>query len=181
MKRPEHISLEAVQDEPVSFAFDLPFGLAALDREPLKDLSPVRLEGTIARIEGGYALEGRYAFRGKLECSRCLVPYAFAVDEPFTLTLLPRKAGAVGEAELSREDLDVNFYEGDELAVAPIAEERVQMALPMKPLCREDCLGLCPRCGADRNAGPCGCKVEEADPRWGALADWKNATRSQKV
>src|SRR5215471_18919974 len=111
MKRPDHISLDAVQDEPVSFAFDLPFGLAHLDREPLKELSPVHLEGTITRIEGGYAIEGRYAFRGKLECSRCLAPYAFAVDEPFSLTLLPRKPGAPDEAELSREDLDVNSYE----------------------------------------------------------------------
>jgi uncharacterized protein len=181
MKRPDHISLDAVQDEPVSFAFDLPFALSALDREPLTELSPVHLEGQVSRIEGGYALDGRCSFQGKLECSRCLAPYAFAVEEPFALTLLPRKAGASDEAELSRQDLDVTFYEGDELAVAPIAEERVQMAIPMKPLCREDCLGLCPKCGADRNAGPCGCAGEEADPRWGALAEWKNATRSQKV
>jgi uncharacterized protein len=181
MKRPDHISLDGVQDDPVAFAFDLPFDLEAIDREPLRELSPVHLEGEISRIEGGFAIEGRYAFRGKLECSRCLLPYEFAVEEPFSLTLLPRKAGASEEKELSREDLDVNFYEGDELAVAPIAEERVQMAIPMKPLCREDCLGLCPKCGADRNAGACGCAGEESDPRWGALAEWKNATRSQKV
>ncbi len=181
MKRRDHIALEAVQDEPVSFAFDLPFALAALDREPLQEISPVHLEGQIARIEGGYAFDGRCAFRGKLECSRCLASYDFAVDEPFSLTILPRKAAGPEDAALSREDLDANFYEGDELAVAPIAEERVQMAIPMKPLCREDCLGLCPKCGADRNAGPCGCAGEDTDPRWGTLAEWKNATRSQKV
>ena len=48
-------------------------------------------------------------------------------------------------------------------------EERIQMAIPMKPLCREDCLGLCAQCCADRNVSPCDCAVEFIDPRWKAL------------
>jgi len=55
------------------------------------------------------------------------------------------------------------------VSVAPIVEERIQIALPMKPLCREDCRGLCPQCGADRNVSPCSCVVEFIDPRWRAL------------
>ncbi|MGH9368931.1 MAG: YceD family protein [Thermoanaerobaculia bacterium] len=181
MKHPNHIALDAVLEEPVRFAFDLPFALAALDREPLLAISPVRLEGTISRIEGGFALEGRCAFDGKLECSRCLAAYPFAMDEPFSLVLYRRSAGLPDVRELSREDLNMSFYEGDSVDLAPIAEERVQMAIPMKPLCREECLGLCPRCGKDRNLAPCGCVEEEGDPRWGALAQWKNATKSQKA
>jgi uncharacterized protein len=181
MKHPDHIALEAVRDEPVPFQFELPFSLAALDREPLLEISPVRLEGTISRIERGFALEARCAFRGKLECSRCLAAYPFAMDEPFALLLCKRPAASPDDRRLAEDDLDVTYYEDDHLAVAPIAEERVQMAIPMKPLCREDCLGLCPQCGEDRNLGPCGCGNEAPDPRWSALEGFRDATKSQKV
>jgi uncharacterized protein len=180
MKGAHRIDLQAVREEPVAVAFELPFGLGALDREPLLEISPVRLNGTISRIERGYLLEARCAFEGKLECSRCLAAYPFAADEPFSLVLAERSAAAAGERELAPEDLDLAFYEGDGIDVSPIAEERIQMSIPMKPLCREDCRGLCPRCGADRNVGTCDCATEEPDPRWAALAGVPAATRSQK-
>jgi len=181
MKHPEYLSLHAVLEEPVFFVFELPFALAALDREPLLAISPVRLEGTVARIEGGFSLEARCAFQGQLECSRCLAGYPFELDETFTLLLYPRAAGAAGLRELGKDEIDVSEYEDGKIAVAPIAEERVQMAIPMKPLCREECLGLCPQCGKDRNLAPCDCGDEAADPRWAALRAVPTATKSQKV
>lgn len=180
MKDANSIALEAVLDEPLSFEFELPFTLAALDREPLLEISPVRLSGSIARIEGGFALEAQCAFHGLLECSRCLAPYAFEADELFSLFLCRRPAPAAGGGELSREDIDVSYYEADLFPVAPIAEERVQMAIPMKPLCREECRGLCALCGEDLNLGACGCVSETADPRWNALRDLKGAGHAQK-
>jgi uncharacterized protein len=181
MKHPNHIALDAVLEEPVSFAFELPFSVAAIDREPLLEISPVRLEGTVSRIEKGFALDARCAFEGRLECSRCLAAYPFAVDEPFSVVLARRAARLPDERELARDDLDVSYFDGDAIDVAPIAEERIQMAIPMKPLCREDCLGLCPYCGKDRNVTPCDCAGEAADPRWVALEQWKNAAKSQKA
>ncbi len=181
MKHPNHIGLDAVLEDPIAFAFELPFSVSSIDREPLLEISPVRLEGTISRIEGGFALDARCAFEGKLECSRCLAAYPFAADEPFSVVLARRAAGLPDERELSRDDLDVSYFDGDSIDVGPIAEERVQMSIPMKPLCREECLGLCPRCGKDRNLTPCVCAEEAADPRWGALGQWKNAKKSQKA
>jgi uncharacterized protein len=181
MKHPESLCLDAVLEEPVSFVFELPFALAALDREPLLAISPVRLEGSVVRIEGGFSLEARCAFRGELECSRCLAGYPFELDERFTLLLYPRAAVAAGVRELRKDEIDVSEYEDGRIAVAPIAEERVQMAIPMKPLCREECLGLCPQCGKDRNLAPCECGDGAVDPRWTALRAFSNATKSQKV
>jgi uncharacterized protein len=83
--------------------------------------------------------------------------------------LLPRRPAVDGEVALQKNDLDVSFYDDPTVPVVPIAEERVQMAIPMKPLCREDCKGLCPRCGQDRNVLTCNCSLEETDPRWDAL------------
>ncbi len=186
MKHPEHISLDAVShDEPLPFAFELPFALEALDREPLLKISPVRLAGTVSRIEGGFALEAHCSFQGDLECSRCLAPFPFAVDEDFALLLYPKATGpgaaAASEETLGSDEADVVEYEGGQLLVGPVAEERVQLAIPMKPLCREECLGLCPQCGKDRNLAPCSCAEELVDDRWAALEAFRRATKSQKV
>jgi uncharacterized protein len=163
------LSLDSVLDEPLRFDVELPVGVSALDREPLVSVSPLHLSGEVARIEKGYALEAELVYEGQLECSRCLTAYPFREEDRFTLVLVPREKQPNGEVELETGDLDVLFYEDSVVPLSPIAEERVQMTLPMKPLCRPDCLGLCPTCGKDLNAGPCGCPSETVDPRWEAL------------
>jgi len=135
----------------------------------LRIIGDARIGGEVSRVEGGYSLGARLAWRGSLECSRCLAPYDFVHDERFSLLLYPRVAVASPELALAREDLDASFYDDPVVPVAPIVEERIQMAIPMKPLCREDCRGLCPRCGSDLNVSECSCVVEEVDPRWRAL------------
>jgi uncharacterized protein len=173
MKDRNTLSLEGVRDEPIPFVFELSFSLLGLDREPLVEISPVRLEGQVVRIEGGYSLEARLSYRGRLECSRCLAAYTFQTNEQFSLLLYKRVPLSSEELALEKQDLDVCFYEQPAIAVAPIVEERIQMAVPMKPLCREECRGLCPHCGQDLNLSPCGCNVKPIDPRWNALAELK--------
>lgn len=171
MKRPDALSLESVFEEPVAFDARLEVPLSTIDREPLVSLSPLALSGEVRRIEGGYAMDARIAYSGELECSRCLAAYPFREEEPFSLLLYPSSRRPTEEVELSAGDLDVLYYDEPVVALSPIAEERVQMALPMKPLCRPDCRGLCPGCGKDLNSmdGPCSCARETADPRWDAL------------
>jgi uncharacterized protein len=169
MKRQDLISLEAVLDEPLPFDCELDVAASSLGREPLLSLSPLRMSGEVARIEGGYALQARLVYEGELECSRCLAAYPFREAEDFSLLLYPRRAQPGGEVELGTDDLDLLYYADPTIELSPIAEERVQMAVPMKPLCREDCRGICPGCGKDLNLGACGCVPESADPRWEAL------------
>src|SRR5262249_54093933 len=80
MKHPESLSLESVLDEPLRFAGELEVPVSAIDREPLLTLSPLKLEGEVRRIEGGYALDARLVYDGELECSRCLAAYPFRED-----------------------------------------------------------------------------------------------------
>jgi len=173
VKDPNTISLEAAKDEPVAFDFELTVPAKSLDREPLLEVSPVRVAGEVSSIEAGYALTGELSWGGKLECSRCLAAYPFAADENFSLVLYKREPGEPDELQLDKDDLDVYFFEEAELSVRPIVEERIQMAVPMKPLCKEDCLGLCPTCGEDLNQGNCECREETIDPRWEALSKLK--------
>jgi uncharacterized protein len=66
---------------------------------------------------------------------------------------------------------ETQLLRGVEIDLEPIAREAVLLGLPLAPLCREDCAGLCAQCGADRNEVACGCAVEQHDPRWAALDD----------
>jgi uncharacterized protein len=163
------ISLESVSNEPLHLESELAVGASALDREPLLALSPLRLSGDVSRIEGGYALTARLSYDGQLECSRCLTAYPFHEDEEFSLVLYPRQKQPGTDLELDLGDLDTQYFDQPVIELSPIAEERVQMALPMKPLCRPDCLGLCPTCGKDLNLGSCACARDTVDPRWEAL------------
>jgi DUF177 domain-containing protein len=169
MKPPDAISLDAVLEEQVAFSFEVVFSAREFDREPLLEISPARIAGEVSRIEKGFVFAAHLDYSGRLECSRCLTSYPFRNSEDFSLVLRRRPAPRTGEIALQSEDLDEYFYDDELLSVAPIAEERIQMAIPMKPLCREDCRGLCPRCGQDLNATACGCVVETEDPRWEAL------------
>jgi len=170
MKPVESLSLETIVDEPLRFDFELPFTLEGLDREVLVAISPARIAGEVTRVEGGHSLSARLTWSGQLTCSRCLAPYPFQHEEEFSLVLYPRRPIAQTEIEMDREDFDAYFYDDPVVPVAPIAEERIQMTVPMKPLCREECRGLCPRCGSDLNLSECDCVFDEVDPRWHALA-----------
>jgi uncharacterized protein len=76
-------------------------------------------------------------------------------------------------AELAEDDLDLYTYEGEEVDLSPLFREQVVLAVPFAPLCSEDCKGLCPQCGADRNLERCDCKPP-VDPRWAALQTLKS-------
>jgi uncharacterized protein len=121
--------------------------------------------------------EGRFYWHGTLrtvvtgECRRCLTPVAAAVtaDADALFTRDPE----------AREDPDAYPLAPDatEVDLAPAVREEVLLAVPRFLLCREDCRGLCPRCGQDLNAGPCGC-APAADPRWRVLETLKDKLRS---
>jgi uncharacterized protein len=92
----------------------------------------------------------------RLECVRCLKDYDAPLDTDFRV-VADRTGTAHGlEAELERDDY-MKFHEGRQLDLRQEARESLLLALPITPHCQESCLGLCPRCGADLNEGPCGC------------------------
>ncbi len=78
-----------------------------------------------------------------------------------------------GEIELAPGDLTQSFYEGTEIDLTPLMYEQIMLALPTRPLCGEECRGLCPQCGINRNTGQCACVAEAGDPRWSVLRNLK--------
>jgi uncharacterized protein len=111
------------------------------------------------------------AIRGQVlgNCSRCLEEYRFSLEHPFVFVLTPRAAAGTESAQLSADDLALSFYQGEDIDLTPLVHEQTILALPTRPLCGEACQGLCPRCGANLNSGPCGCPAAPPDPRLAVL------------
>ena len=105
------------------------------------------------------SVRGAVTATARLECVRCLTAFDLPVRAP--LEVFAERAGGRPreEAELER-DAYMRFHDGRQLDLREQAREVLLLELPMVPHCREDCRGLCPRCGADLNAGPCGCPRE---------------------
>jgi uncharacterized protein len=132
-----------------------------------------RLEAVALEVEpdgSDVFVRGRLKATGEQTCGRCLEVFPARIDAPVDVRLVPKPAGA-DNVELGADDLDVDFYENDELDVTRLVANEATLALPMKPLCREDCRGLCPVCGANRNVAPCTCDTRPPDPRLAALRD----------
>ena len=105
-------------------------------------------------------------------CSRCLqpaaVPLQLAVEEEFIPTVDPITGGRLPEPE---ESTPFRIDERHHLDLAEAVRQAALLEQPIAPLCRPDCRGLCPNCGADLNAGPCQCPAEPVDDRWAALRE----------
>jgi uncharacterized protein len=117
-------------------------------------------------------LNGELATRLELLCARCLEPVVQDVTRKFDLLYRPLGTDA-GNEELSVTvaEAEVGYYQGDGLLLEDAIREQVLLAVPLKVVCREDCKGLCPTCGKNRNTEPCSCAPPLGDPRWSALKD----------
>jgi uncharacterized protein len=108
-------------------------------------------------------------------CGRCLEEYPFSLTREFSVVLTPRPS--VGrEAELSYDELSASFYSGEMIDVSALVHEQTLLALPAPPLCREDCKGLCPQCGTNRNVEACSCQSAWREPRLALLSSLRAVT-----
>jgi uncharacterized protein len=133
---------------------------------------PARFTGTLSRRGERFQLTGRVQASLELPCGRCLEPFVCPVDTAVDLSYVPDRSATAGqedEVELQDEDLTTAYYHDHVLELGEMVREQFYLALPMQPLCREDCRGLCPQCGTNRNTDPCDCRTAWDDPRLAAL------------
>jgi DUF177 domain-containing protein len=146
-----------------------PEQLASRD-DAFRVAAPVSLVFDIYKDKDQFRLIGSVKTTLELPCSRCLEPFAWPVDSSFDLRYQPhaRNTGE-GEREIEEDDLTTAFYDHDTIDLGQLMREQFYLALPMKPLCGDDCKGLCPTCGTNWNKGTCDCSTQWEDPRLAAL------------
>ena len=132
------------------------------------------------RMGADLYLEGQLTGALDLACSRCLTRYRAPIRERFRLVLEPAgdrvPADPEGAAALAQDglyladELESGWFRGPEIQLDRFVGEMLSLSVPVQPLCREECRGLCPRCGADRNRESCGCAEERPASPFAALA-----------
>ncbi len=167
------VDLRSVLDSPRHFDFALEADWWQDNDEAGQVLGldgPVEASLSISKAGSEYLLGGRFTARFRLRCDRCLEPYLYDLGGDFrlSLALVPSDGGA-SEVELSEEDLSVEFVTDGQIDLDDVIREQIYLSLPMKCLCREDCQGLCPVCGADLNKTKCECQPEKGQPGFSRL------------
>jgi uncharacterized protein len=152
-------------------------GAIDLHSTEFKQAEPLEVRATAELIENQIRISGAFHTRLELICARCLEPVSEEVSREFDLFYRPAsERPAKEEMRLKDDDTEISFFEGDGLFLADVLAEQVLLAIPMKVICRSDCRGLCPQCGANLNSESCRCEARGADPRLAPLArlkqDW---------
>lgn len=169
------VKLDKVREQPFRWDEDLEIDASSLQHPDIRELGPVHWEGVVEFVDPGYLLTSSYDYRQTLECRRCLEPVEQDIEGEVVLLLVrePEESVPDEEIELEEEDLGVVHFQGEEIELVPFLEEELQLSVPMKPLCRPDCKGLCAECGANLNETTCDCETKTIDPRWEGLAALK--------
>ena len=172
------ISVSDLERHKVPFDCAYPPGTLPLLEGDWKLVGGLRASGEAELLDqhGSRTIRVRGRIEGKAQgrCARCLDPVSKKLDGELDLFYYPMSVIARSEEiSIHREQTEVGFYEGDGLELDAVVREQILLWLPMRVLCEQSCPGICPRCGASRDAGPCGCRETFTDPRWDALKNLK--------
>lgn len=145
-------------------AFDHPF------LDPAWTLDDVHL--AVEKDGDAVFVRGRLAVTVPQMCGRCLAPFAMHLSPEVDARFVPSPRGRPEEHELGADDLETDVYDNGELDLDGLLETETSLALPMKPLCQDECRGLCAVCGGNRNTTACACEEHAPDSRWEPLKAW---------
>jgi uncharacterized protein len=164
------IELDKLEETGNAFAHVYQPGEIVLGEEHARLTKQPEVAGRVSRSGHEVRLRGKISASAEVDCDRCLKTVALPVETKFDVTYVPTEDYKRSEAaELQEEDLSLSVFDGETIDLDELVREQVLLALPSRALCGEECKGLCPTCGADRNANSCDCQSKEVDPRWAGL------------
>ncbi|OGW27725.1 MAG: hypothetical protein A2X59_13005 [Nitrospirae bacterium GWC2_42_7] len=166
------ILIENITDEGLIVDLEENFNL-----EDVSLSSPVEAHLELQRMGQEIIISGIITTVAEVQCSRCLKDFRNNMDIPMNVVYHPLKDMLVESHELKGDQMDTGFFSGNEIDLQDILKEQILLNVQMKPLCDENCKGLCPVCGTDLNVGKCSCVQKSIDPRLEVL---KNLLEKRK-
>ena len=152
------ISVEELKLHPVSISKTYPAGALDYKTADFRQLGVLKVQGVAELVGMEIRFRGRLNTQVEASCDRCLGTVEIPVESNFDLIYRPMKTIArQEEVEVPAAELEVGFYTGSGIELAEVVTEQVNLAIPMKIVCRVDCQGLCPTCGINRNLATCHC------------------------
>src|SRR4051794_30652543 len=164
---------------------------AALEGSGFRATEPLVVQANLRKVSGGVLVEGKFTSRVVADCKRCLIEAKLELPVSFTINFVPeslaRGEDVLDEEELEEkdrgqgenggsfalDDADEEVFDGKVINLEPIVREQMLLPLPMNAVCREDCRGLCMKCGQNLNEKQCGCEMRFEDPRLAVLKNFK--------
>jgi uncharacterized protein len=144
------------------------------EKRTFRFISPIAVHLNLSKLGGVVQVKSRIETKVQCLCARCLETFSMVLTSQYGTTFKPRPDFPPDEeVELTREDLETDFYNGEEIDLTSLVQDQVLLALPQKAVCREECRGLCPRCGKNLNREVCSCPSGFMDPRFEALKNIK--------
>lgn len=180
------ISLQQLEQKPVHFkvdlsAADLESAGVEIDRSVTVS-TPLKAEGSAQLLShslGEVRVAGRLEVTLTAVCDRCLESTVLPIRKTFDLVYVPAGEVGGGETEVDEAAIEVGFYEGSGIELNDVLREVVLLALPMQLTCGEDCKGICPVCGQNRNQASCSCETKAEDERWNGLKNLRTIALSK--
>jgi len=140
--------------------------------------APIRTALRVQRIGDMVEIDGDIETSVRLPCSRCLQPFETPLNSHFAFTYMRRATDVIEETELqevelSAENMGIVYFQGQKIDLKDTIQEQVVMEFPLRALCKQDCKGLCPKCGADLNETPCDCNRRSSPVKFAVLKNMK--------
>lgn len=168
------IAVEELRLHPVTIHKRYAAGELLADDPDVEQMGPVQIDGQATVAGDGLRFRGHLKGTIRPFCARCLESIHTEVDTDLDLLYQPASELTLGqEVEIHQADTELAFFTGAGVEVEDVAREQMLLAVPMQPLCREECRGLCPQCGKNLNQGDCACPSRPIDDRWQRLQDLK--------
>jgi uncharacterized protein len=168
------IEIEDLQQELLEVRHVYLIEQLGLGRQDAALSEPVSADFTLTHKERDLHIRGAVKTAVRYKCSRCLKEVARPLATSFDVVYLPQPNLKIDEEiELKYEDMETGFYDGVRLDVDQMVLEQIELAIPMKFVCGEDCKGLCDICGADLNEGACACPRNESGSRLAELLEFR--------
>lgn len=170
-------NLRELELRKIRFDEDFPAGEIDFDANLVRQVGPLQVTGIAELLNntlGEIRVRGHVSAEMEVSCDRCLEPTGFPVDSDFDLFYRPTPEEEIPhDLAIDEGEAEIGFYEGPGIELSDVVREFVLLSLPMQQICSEDCLGICPKCGQNRNTASCNCAQELINDRWSALRDWK--------
>ena len=177
------IRLEQIEEEGLTFKFEksvdtFPILAEMVANGECEFTAPLRTALRALRIGDLVEIDGDIETSVRLPCSRCLQHFETPLNSSFALTYIQQTADVMEdiepqEVELSAEDMGIVYFRGEKINLKDAIQEQVVMEFPLRPLCKLDCKGLCPKCGEDMNEDPCDCDQRPSPGKFAVLKNLK--------
>jgi uncharacterized protein len=177
------LSIQELELRKVQFDEEYPAGEIDFGDVQVKQRTPLHVEGQAELLNntlGEVRIRGRLSVGLELQCDRCLEPVQYPIDGPFDLFYRPVPEEVPHELAIDAGESEIAFYEGNGMQLADVMREHILLSLPMHQVCREECAGICPQCGQNRNSGTCTCTTPHVDDRWAALREWRGSGQTKE-